>query len=259
MEGTASSGRAMRRAARSLATGLCAAVVVTGCATKNDLKQLRTEVVQMQVRQDSLFREMQRQNRVLLDTLRSSFSMQLDAQGQTSHRFRELEQQVGRTEEILYQLQTLVAQLMDRLNQQPVRATPSGTTMPAGGSQEAFDAYQTGIEKMAEESWAVARLAFETVVNQFGNDPLAPHAQYQLAETWVAEGDTARALAELEKVERIWPRSERAPESLIRAGTLAEEIGDTEAARTYYGQVRQRYPGTPEDRIAQQRLREIGR
>lgn len=258
MEGAASSGRAMRRAARGLAAGLSAAVVVTGCATKNDLKQLRDEVVQMQVRQDSLFLEMQRQNRVLLDTLRSSFSMQLDAQGQTSHRFRELEQQVGRTEEILYQLQTLVAQLMDRLNE-PVQAAPAGTAVPPGGSREAADAYQTGIEKMAEESWVVARLAFETVVNQFGNDPLAPHAQFQLAETWVAEGDTAMALAELEKVERIWSQSDRAPEALIRAGTLAEEIGDVEAARTYYGQVTSRYPGTPAYRIAQQRLREIGR
>jgi tol-pal system protein YbgF len=243
----------MRRAAQGLATGLCAAVIVSGCATKKDLKQLRDEVVLMQVRQDSLFREMQRQNRMLLDTLRSSFSMQLDAQGQTSHRFQELGQQVTRTEEVLVQLQALVAELMDRLNR-PVPTATGNPASPGGGAREASEAYEMGMAKMREESWAAARFAFETVVNQFHDDPLAPDAQFQLAETFVAEGDTARALAEFDKVEASWPRSARAPGALLRAGIVAEASGDRAAARTYYERVRQLYPNSDEERIARQGL-----
>jgi len=253
MRESASGGRAMRRAAQGLATGLCAAVIVSGCATKKDLKQLRDEVVLMQVRQDSLFREMQRQNRMLLDTLRSSFSMQLDAQGQTSHRFQELGQQVTRTEEVLVQLQTLVAELMDRLNR-PVPTAAGNPASPGGGAREASEAYEMGMAKMREESWAAARFAFETVVNQFHDDPLAADAQFQLAETFVAEGDTARALAEFDKVEASWPRSPRAPGALLRAGIVAEASGDRAAARTYYERVRQLYPNSDEERIARQGL-----
>jgi len=250
----ASCGKAIRRAARGLVAGLCAAVVLTGCATKKDLKLLRDEVVRMQVRQDSLFREMQRQNRMLLDTLRSSFDLQMDAQGQTSHRFQQLEQQVTRTEEVLIQLQTLVAQLMDRLSRPAPAASGTVPSVPAGASRDASEAYTLGMAKMQEQSWAAARVAFEAILSQFPSDPLGADAQFQLAETYAAEGDTIRALAELEKVEARWPNSSRAPGALLRAGILAEESGDRTAARTYYDRVRQQFPNTDEGRLARQGL-----
>ena len=257
MGGTASrGGKAMRRAARSLAAGLCAAVVVSGCATKKDLKQLRDEIVVMQARQDSLFREMQRQNRMLLDTIRTAFVMQADAQGQTSFRFNELANQVSRTEEVLVQLQTLVGQLMDRLNR-PVPAASSQPGAPAGSSGDAADAYAMGMASMQEQSWAAARYAFETILTQFASDPVAPDAQYQLAETFAAEGDTVRAVAELEKVEANWPRAPRAPTALLRAGVLSEESGNKSAARNFYNRVIQQFPGKDEERIARDRLNRL--
>lgn len=254
MQKSAFPGKASRRAARSLAAGLCAAVVVSGCATKKDLKLLRDEVVVMQLRQDSLFREMQRQNRMLLDTLRSSFDMQLDAQGQTSHRFQQLEQQVTRTEEVLIQLQTLVAQLTDRLSRPAPAASAGAQGVPAGASPDASEAYGRGMEMMQQQSWPAARYAFEAILTQFPDDPLAADAQYQLAETFAAEGDTVRALAELEKVEARWPNAARAPGALYRAGVLAEESGDRAAARGYYDRVRQQFPNTEEGRLARQAL-----
>jgi tol-pal system protein YbgF len=255
MAGHAFPGKVGRRAARGLVAGLCAALFVSGCATKKDLKLLRDEVVRMQVRQDSLFREMQRQNRMLLDTLRSSFSMQLDAQGQTSHRFQQLEQQVTRTEEVLLQLQTLVSQLTDRLERAPPAPSGGATqAAAAGGGRDAAEAYALGMAKMQEQSWAAARVAFEQILSQYANDPLAPDAQYQFAETFAAEGDTVRALVELEKVEARWSNSPRAPGALLRAGILAEESGNRAAARAYYERVRQQYPNTDEGRLARQAL-----
>jgi len=255
MGSTASRGKAMGRAARGLAAGLCAAVLVSGCATKKDLKQVRDELVVMQVRQDSLFREMQRQNRMLLDTIRTSFVMQADAQGQTSFRFNELANQVSRTEEVLVQLQTLIGQLMDRLNRQVQAAPQPG--IPSGSSGDAAEAYGMGMTSMQEQSWAAARVAFQAVLDNYPNDPLAADAQYQIGETFAAEGDTVRAVAELEKVEANWTRSTRAPAALLRAGILSEESGNRDAARTFYQKVHQQYPASDEDRIAQERLNRI--
>jgi hypothetical protein len=79
--------RANGRARRRAMIVALAALALPACATKKDLKNLRDEMVAMQMHQDSLFRETQRQNRLLLVTMRTSFDMQRDAQGQTSHRF----------------------------------------------------------------------------------------------------------------------------------------------------------------------------
>lgn len=255
MGSTASRGKAMGRAARGLAAGLCAAVVVSGCATKKDLKQVRDELVVMQARQDSLFREMQRQNRMLLDTIRTAFVMQADAQGQTSFRFNELANQVSRTEEVLVQLQTLIGQLMDRLNR-PIQTAPQ-PGIPAGSSGDAAEAYGMGMTSMQEQSWAAARIAFQAVLDNYPDDPLAADAQFQIGETFAAEGDTVRAVAELQKVEARWSRSARAPEALLRAGILSEESGDKDAARTFYNRILQQFPSTDAERIAREHLNRI--
>jgi tol-pal system protein YbgF len=114
-----------------------------------------------------------------------------------------------------------------------------------------------GMTSMQEQSWAAARVAFQAVLDNFPADPLAPDAQYQIAETFAAEGDTVRAVAELEKVEANWPRATRAPAALLRAGVLSEESGKKAAARAFYNKVVQQFPGKDEERIARERLNRI--
>ena len=262
--GAESSPRLAKRAARALLLSVGAAVALSGCATKGDLKRMRDEMVAMQAHQDSLFREMQRQNRMLLDTIKAGYSAQLDAQGQTSHRFRELEQQLGRTEEIVNQLHGLVTQLSDRLDQlamQPRAASGGGlpgSTGTVGGSQ-VEGMYELGLQKLDEGAFTTARITFEGIINQYPQDPRAPDAQFQIGETYAKEGNATRAIEELRKVEANWPSSPRAPAALYRAGFLAEENQDNALARELYETIRRRYIGSDEARLAEQRLRQIGR
>src|SRR5690606_8726139 len=104
---------------RALAVALACALLLPACATKRDLKDLRDELVALQLRQDSLFRQTQAQNRLPPDTLRSAFAAQLDRRGQTSHRFTQLEQSLVRLEEMVNQTQLLIAQLNERLDRVP--------------------------------------------------------------------------------------------------------------------------------------------
>ncbi|MGD8278584.1 MAG: tetratricopeptide repeat protein, partial [Gemmatimonadota bacterium] len=224
-----------------------------------DVKQVRDELVIMQARQDSLFHEMQRQNRMLLDTLRTAFVMQADAQGQTSFRFNELADQVARTEQVLVQLQTLVGQLMDRIDrmERPPQVPNRMQGPPAGSSEDAAAAYQAGMQSMTEQSYPAARVAFQAILDNHPNDPAASDAQYQIAESFALEGDTTRAIAEFEKVEANWTHAPRAAEALLRAGILSEESGDKDAAGRYYGRVLQQFPGSDAARIAQEHLSRI--
>lgn len=247
---------------RALLLALACALLLPACATKRDLKDLRDELVALQMRQDSLFQQTQAQNRLLLDTLRTAFAAQLDQRGQTSHRFTQLEQSLNRLEEMVNQTQLLMAQLNERLDRvpQPVSVTQSADPSTTGlSSAEAQTMYDAGVTRMQDVP-ATARSAFEQLLREYPNDPLAPDAQYQLAETYVLEQQYERAIEEFEKVESQWPRSPRAATALLRAGIVSQEqLDDRESARRYYEMVVQRFPGSDEYAEANRRLQAIGR
>lgn len=245
---------------RALAVALACALLLPACATKRDLKDLRDELVALQLRQDSLFRQTQAQNRLLLDTLRSAFAAQLDQRGQTSHRFTQLEQSLVRLEEMVNQTQLLIAQLNERLDRVPEPSMPGADPSTTGlSSAEARTMYDAGVSRMQDVP-STARTAFEQLLRQYPNDPLAPDAQYQIGETYVLEQNYERAVEEFEKVERQWPRAARAATALLRAGIVSEEqLDDRESARRYYEMVRSRFPGAEEYGEASRRLQAIGR
>lgn len=247
---------------RALLLALACTLLLPACATKRDLKDLRDELVALQLRQDSLFRQTQAQNRLLLDTLREAFAAQLDQRGQTSHRFTQLEQSLVRLEEMVNQTQLLMAQLNERLDRvpEPVAATPGADPSTSGlSSAEARTMYDAGVSRMQDVP-ATARSAFEQLLREFPNDALAPDAQYQLAETYALEQSYERAVEEMEKVEQQWPRSPRAATALLRAGIISlEQLDDRESARRYFEMVRSRFPGAEEYAEATRRLQAIGR
>jgi tol-pal system protein YbgF len=247
---------------RALAVALACALLLPACATKRDLKDLRDELVALQLRQDSLFHQTQEQNRLLLDTLRSAFAAQLDQRGQTSHRFTQLEQSLVRLEEMVNQTQLLIAQLNERLDRvpEPAASMPGADPSAVGlSSAEARTMYDAGVSRMQDVP-ATARSAFEQLLRQYPNDPLAPDAQYQIGETYVLEQDYERAVEEFEKVERQWPRATRAATALLRAGIVSQEqLEDRESARRYFEMVRSRFPASEEYAEASRRLQAIGR
>jgi tol-pal system protein YbgF len=238
------------------------------CATKRDLKDLRDEVIVMQMRQDSLFRVMQMQTRMLLDTVRVSFDLQQNVRGDIGFRMTELLQRLQTVEELLGQQQVQFAEFRERSDQ--ILRAGGGSMGMAGGAaplpggsvaagEDARTYYELGMQKIAEGSYATARLAFEGLLREYPADALAPDAHYQLAETYYLEGNADRALDELERVPQQWPTAARAPQALLRAGIIAEEQGDAGRARRSYEQVVQRYAQSEERRQAEARLRSLPR
>jgi tol-pal system protein YbgF len=119
--------------------------------------------------------------------------------------------------------------------------------------------YELALQKLDEGAFTTARITFESIISQYPQDARAPDAQFQIGETYAKEGNAARAIEELRKVEANWPNSPRAPAALYRAAFLAEESQDAPLARELYELIRRRYPGSDESRLAEQRLRQIGR
>ncbi|HEX6940333.1 MAG TPA: tetratricopeptide repeat protein [Longimicrobiales bacterium] len=252
--------RPLRRSASLCALGVAA--VAGGCATKNDLKQLRDEVVQMQMRQDSLFRLLQAQNRSILDTLRTSGDLVLRVRGELGYQLQQMEQQLIQIQELTGQSQRRLAELRRQWESrnQEFAAAPVETVGPPGsGDADVEQIYEIGRQKLQEGAAATARAAFEQIVSGHPTHARAPDAQYQIAETYVAERNFDRALQEFERVIELFPNSPRAAQALYRAGVVSEERGNISDARRYFNRVVSGYPRSEEARLAEERLKNLQR
>jgi TolA-binding protein len=184
-------GAATRRRAALRIVVLAALVApAAGCATKGDVRDLRDEIIMMQVRQDSLFRVMQMQTRMLLDTVRVSFDLQQNVRGDIGYQITQLLQRLVTVEELLSQQQVQFAEFRQR-SEQILRAGAAAqgggfaAAAAAGASgEDARTYYELGMQKLAEGSYATARMAFEGLLREFAGDPMAAAAQFQLAETY---------------------------------------------------------------------------
>lgn len=240
------------RNGKLLATLALAIVAGSGCvATKGDIRSLQQEMAAMQERQEEALQDLYRQNRLLLDSIRTTMALTVDARGSTTNQLRQFNETVARTNELLAQImsaQTRIEQRVTALEQRPVAAAPSA----ADGDVEQY--YTLGIEKLQERSYSTARSAFEALITQFPDHPRAADAQYQIGETYVAEEEWSEAYEAFEQVAERWESSPRAPAALFRAGVVAQDRRDNTRARRYFTAVREQYPDTDEARQAQSRL-----
>jgi tol-pal system protein YbgF len=258
------SGRLIRRLPGLLALGLLIAPL-GACAMKSDIRTLQSDMVRMQQHQDSVLLELQRQNRLLLDSIRQTMALTVDARGTTSNQMRQFDQSLSRFGELVSQIMGSLNRIEQRvagLEQRP--GAPAGGaagqgSAPAAGGGTADEYYETGMQLMASGSYATARMAFEQLLQEFPEHARAPDAQFQVGQSHYHEEQWDDSFAALESVAERWPQADRAPGALFRAGAIAEERRDFARARRYYTQIRESWPQSAEARQAEQRLQGLPR
>jgi len=238
---------------------------LTGCATKKDVRTLQTQLLAMQARQDSALQTLQRENRVLLDSLRKAMNITQDASGQTSHRFQQLEQTLAETQGLVAQVMQMGQELAAKLEsfgpQQPgpVGAQPGGAPGAAGDPEEL---YALGTQYLSDGAYSTARRAFQQVLAVSRTHARAPDAQFQIGETYAAEKNYEQAVRELEVVAEEWPDSERAPAALYRAGIIAADSlspKQPRKARQLLQRIIDTYGSSPSAGPARTKLRSLPR
>jgi tol-pal system protein YbgF len=238
---------------------LLGATALMGCATKRDVRTIQQDIQLMQQRQDELLRDLQRQNRQLLDSIRHTMTLTQDVRGATAGQLREFEQNVDQLGNLVSQVMGTLTRIEQRLTGLEERSAGGGAGGVAAGGGTADEYYESAMQKMSSQSWGSARALFEQLVAEFPNHEQAPNAQYNIGETYYQEKAYADAYRELEKVAQRWPTAPRASAALARAAAIAEEQRDIPRARQYYTQVRDRYPGTDEARQAARKLQTLPR
>ena len=90
------------------------------------------------------------------------------------------------------------------------------------------------------------------------NGPTAARAQFQIGETYFAEGKYAEAVKSLLAVEDVYGKTEWAPRAIYEAGRALEQLGQAEKAKEQYRGVVEKYKDAPEAALAQKALKGIG-
>lgn len=251
-------------ARRLLALGLVP--LLGACATKRDVRDLRDEMAAMRAANDSAFREVQRQNRALLDSLADQNAR---LRGDLNNRFLQVDRQLVQIQELTGQgqqrLQELREQVDARARQEAARqaeaaAAGSDTAASAGGSTaSADDLYNTSMASLRRGSLQTARAGFQEFLRTYPNHRQAPDALFYVGETYNEGKDVQNALQTYAQVVQRYPASPRAATALYRAGTIEAGRGNRTEARALFNRVVQSYARSPEATLARDQLAKLPR
>ncbi len=253
------------------AVALFAAVVsVSGCATKGDIRSLRTEMQALTARQDSVLRELRNQQASTQDTLRTQTSRLFEIRGDLGNQLQRILEELTTLRELAGQNQRTIASVRDQLD--ALRRTGIATQAPAGGeavvpdqggatptqpSGSAEDAYNAAVEQFNRGSLVAARFAFDQFLQQYPNHRLAPDASFYLADILVQEDKVDEAIAAFEEIPKRFPQADKVPDALYRIGLLQIRKGNKDQARRTLERVVNSYPDSGAAQLAKDRLKEL--
>ncbi len=248
---------------RRLLLTVLAAITLSGCALKGDVRRVETQVADFReevARADSARAVMlaERLDEILTIQNRAADSLGrllLSLRGQMRGDLTEVHRQLVAIQELTGQSQVRLNELrgqIQRRSVEPVAPPGQGGAHAPGEGPE--DLYEIGIQQHRRGSPRTARAAFRRLLEDFPQHPRAADAQFFVGETFGADQPDS-AEAAYESVLADHPDSPRAPAALYRIARMHEQRGDMQAARLHYRRIVVGYPRSEEAELARTKLR----
>ncbi len=239
------------------------------CALKGDVRRVETQVAQLRqetartdsaraVSLDRQLDEVLALQRAVLDSLGAQQRRLMLAQGELRNDLTDVQRQLVQIQELMGQSQQRLSELRGQFEQrrQQMAAQPlAGDTLRAPASDEPGpeQLYDLAVRQLRGGSPQTARVALQKLLADYPQHDRVPDALFQLAESW-ANTNPDSAARGYERIAQQHPNSPRAPAALYKLGLLAEQRGDTRAARVYYQRVVAGYPRSEEAALARTKL-----
>ncbi|HSG48983.1 MAG TPA: tol-pal system protein YbgF [Longimicrobiales bacterium] len=256
--------------ARRVLILLAGIVFVSGCATKQDIRDLRSEILdelqRVAASQDSLREEILRQSLQTQDTIRNASREMVDIRGDVLTTLNRIGAQLGQIQELVGQNSLNISSLrdqMDAMRRGGAATTGGEPTQEArvelsGGTGEADAMYNAAIRQYQRGSLSAARAAFQQFLTTYPTHERAPDAHYYLADILVQEEQLEEAIAAFGEIPELFPTSETVPDALYRMGVLHIELGNNDQARQILQRLVNTYPEHRNAAAARERLVAIG-
>ena len=233
-------------------------------ATKQDIEELRLDMAQQRVQQDSLVRMLVRRTEAMLDSL-SDQNVRL--RGDVGNRLLAIERQLVQIQELSGANQAQLGELRrqideraaeERRRQQEAAAAAQDDGGGAGDAGDADELYEAAQAALRRGSVGTARAGFEEFLRANPDHRLAADAQYNIGQSYEQGREPANAITAYARVVELYPTSGRAPAALLRMGRLELARGNRTAARTHFNAIVQRFPRAPEVTDARAELQRLG-
>ncbi len=262
------------RAAR-VVTVAVAALLVSGCATKRDVRDLNSAIQDLALREDSLLAQLRSESAVTRDTLRGQSSQIVDFRGAISYQLKAISQRLDQLAALVGQNQRDLAAVRDQLANRSVGA-PGGAVAPTNDSStsvlpgvsaapgstattgaEAEALYNTSVRKYHQGLLATARAGFQDFLGAYPNHPLAPEVHFDLGDVLEQQGDTTKALAQFRLILSNFPTASKAGDAMYRIALIELARKQIRDARTTLQRIVNTYPGTAVAGLAKAKLAAI--
>jgi len=241
----------------TILAGAALALVAAGCApsgyyrsTSSSLDTLVTLQTQQQKRLDTLEHEVANTRESVQATRASSDT-----------RLTELNQRMdmlqGKLEESGMRF-TNLAQKFEGVKQR-IAEGDSARSSGRNDSTRAIitdpdEAYRAAYSDYTAGRYGLAKDALTDYVRRFPDTEVSDNAQYLIGETLYNTGDLKGAILAYRKVVENYPKGDKVPAALLKAGIASARIGEKAAAHKYFVLVIQRFPKSDEARIARERM-----
>jgi tol-pal system protein YbgF len=200
-------------------------------------------------------------------------TMSTQVQG-LSDNLEEIKSRIGKLNQQLVDLQNSVQSIDARLaggspttapaGGAPAPSGPAGApgsasnVSPAGPPPPADTLYSNALRDITSGKYDLARSEFQDYLKYYGDTDLASNAQFYIGEIAYAQKNYEDAVQEFDKVINNYPRSFKLTSAHLRRGMALIELGQKNAGVKELRDVVHRYPGTPEERMARAKLKDLG-
>src|SRR5262249_43394569 len=127
----------------------------------------------------------------------------------------------------------------------------------SGGDAEAM--YEQAAKDFTQGRFELALSGFRTLLAAAPNHELADNALYGVGESFYALARYDSAQVAYLQVESRYPKGDRVPAALYKLGMTYEKLGDKTSARATFMRLQTRYPRSGEAKLADERLKELGK
>lgn len=273
-----------------MATGCSGVAEVTGTATQSDLRDLRNDIMALQVAVQRLRGE----NQGLAASLEGRAREQT---GEADRQRVELSRRLDALAKTVAALGTRVDELSARVDNGPARQRPvppgapssrppvppqTASRPPAGNgitpgtppaprqssSVGAQDVYQAAYIDYSKGTYPLAIAGFREFLRRYPDNPLAGNAQYWIGEAhlglareYANSGQSDRstqaleqAVQEFRKVVANYPRGDKAPTALYKEGLALIDLKQPAAAQARLQYLVDTFPQAPEAPLAKEQL-----
>lgn len=115
-----------------------------------------------------------------------------------------------------------------------------GTLKPTRGSPE--ELYENAFVMLKARHYPAARQGFERFLEQFSDHNLASNAKYWLGETFYVTNDFPQAARIFAEAYQTFPKSQKAPDSLLKLGMALAAQDQKDSACLSFNQIKLEYP-----------------